>query len=64
MKQIESFELDYALEPSLHLGSPNHELFFELNVCGLNQFIFLQKWCHVGLASICHFLVLDPHLKY
>jgi hypothetical protein len=22
-----------------------------------------RKWCHVGLASICHFLVLDPHLK-
>jgi hypothetical protein len=22
-----------------------------------------KKRCHVGLASICHFLVLDPHLK-
>jgi hypothetical protein len=21
------------------------------------------KWCHVDLALICHFLVLDPHLK-
>jgi hypothetical protein len=23
----------------------------------------LQNRCHVGLASICHFLVLDPHSK-
>ncbi len=23
----------------------------------------LQNMCHVGLASICHFLVLDPNLK-
>jgi hypothetical protein len=22
--------------------------------------IFPPKWCHVSLASICHFLVLDP----
>jgi hypothetical protein len=21
-----------------------------------------SKWCHVSIASICHFLVLDPHL--
>jgi hypothetical protein len=27
---------------------------------GLNQLIFPPKWCHVGLASICHFLVLGP----
>jgi hypothetical protein len=25
--------------------------------------IFHPKWCHVGLASTCHFLVLDPHPK-
>ncbi len=31
LKQIESFELDHALDPSLHLGSPNHELSFELS---------------------------------
>jgi hypothetical protein len=30
LKQIESFELDHALDPSLHLGSPNEELSFEL----------------------------------
>ncbi len=57
------------LDPSLHLGSPNHELSFNLGFLflflflGLNQLIFPSKWCHVGLASICHFLVLDPHLK-
>jgi hypothetical protein len=27
------------------------------------QLIFPPKWCHVGLAWICHFLVLDPYLK-
>jgi len=31
-------------------------------VC-LNQFIFPPKWCHLGLALICHSLVLDPHPK-
>ncbi len=29
----------------------------------MNQLIFSPKWCHVSLASIYHFLVLDPHLK-
>jgi hypothetical protein len=38
-------------------------LFSSFFCCGLNQLIFPQKWCHVGLALICHFLVLDPHLK-
>ncbi len=49
---------------SLHLGSSNHELSF-LALCffGSNQLIFPPKWCHVGLALICQFLVLDPHLK-
>jgi hypothetical protein len=29
---------------------------------GPNWF-FLQNGAHVSLESICHFLVLDPHLK-
>ncbi len=55
-------ELDLALGPRLHLGFSNHELSFELLFCQ-NQSIFPPKRCHVGLASICHLLVLDPHLK-
>jgi len=27
------------------------------------QLIFPPKWCHVNVASICHFLVLDRHLN-
>ncbi len=57
-----------AFNPNLHLGSPNHDLSlslsFELFFFGdLNQFIFPPKWCHVGLALICHFLVFDPRLE-
>jgi len=37
-------ELDPFLDPSLHLGSPNHELSFELFFLGLNRLIFLPKW--------------------
>ncbi len=59
-------ELDHSLNPNLHLGSPNHELsliwalFF---VVWTNLFIFPPKWCHVGLALICHFLVFDSRLE-
>jgi len=55
-------ELDTALECSLHLGS-NYKLYFLAFFFGLNQLIFPPKWCHAGLALICHFLVLDSHLK-
>jgi len=47
----------------LHLGLSNHELSFKVFFYGLNQLIFPPKWCHLDLASICHFLVLNPHLK-
>ncbi len=62
---LDSFEANWKLElhPSLHLCSPNHELSFELFFFGSNQLIFPPKWCYVSLASICHFLVLDPHLN-
>jgi hypothetical protein len=36
---------------------------FELFFWVWTNWFFHSKWCHVGLASICHFLVLDPHLK-
>jgi hypothetical protein len=29
----------------------------------LDQLIFPPKWCHVGLALICHFFVLDSRPK-
>jgi hypothetical protein len=56
-------ELDYTLVSSLILGSPNQELSF--SHCFLVQTNWISLWnrCHVVLASICHFLVLDPHLK-
>jgi hypothetical protein len=38
--------------------SPSSLFFF-----GPNQLISPPKWCHGCLALICHFLVLDPHLK-
>ncbi len=65
--KLDSFDTNsilLAFDPNLHLGSPNHELssLWALFL-GLNQFIFPPKWCTIGLASICHFLVLDPHLK-
>ncbi len=41
------FELDLALDPSLHLGSPNHELSLWALFLGPNQMIFPIKWCHV-----------------
>jgi hypothetical protein len=53
----------YNFGASLHLGSSNHELSFFLFLFGLNQLIFLPKWCHVGLALICDFLVFNLHLK-
>ncbi len=63
------FSLDlplfWVLDLSLHLGSPNHELFLLrsfLWFVGLNQWNFLRKWCNVGLALICHFFGLGPQL--
>ncbi len=60
---LDSFEanwvlkLDLALGLSLHLGSPNYKLSFELFsfVLVRNNWLSLQNWCHVGLASICQF---------
>jgi hypothetical protein len=56
------------LNPNLHLGSSIHELSLSARLFWflferLNQLIFPPKWCHIGSASICHFLVLDPHPK-
>ncbi len=56
-------ELDPSLDPSLHLGSPNPELSFELFFWVWTDWFSSQNGGHVGLASICHFLVLDPLLK-
>jgi hypothetical protein len=61
-----TLELDLALDLSMRFGSSNRELSFWAPFFfggGLNQLIFPRKWCHVGLALICHFLVVDPHLK-
>ncbi len=46
-------ELDPSLDPSLHLGSPNHELSFELFFLGLNRLIFLPNWwpCRFSLLA-------------
>ncbi len=55
------FELGLALDFSLHFGFPNYE-HFELFCFGLNQ-LTPSNWCHVILASIYHFWILDPHLK-
>ncbi len=53
-------ELDCTLATRLvsQLGALLLALFF-----GPNPLIFLPKRCHVSLISICHFLVLDLHLK-
>jgi hypothetical protein len=61
---LDSFEANWILEldPSLHLDSPNNELSWR-SFLGLNQLMFPPKLCHVGLASICHFWVVDTHLK-
>jgi hypothetical protein len=58
-------ELDPALDLSLlHLWfSKSWALFWALFFGGLNQFIFPPKWCHVGLALICHFFGLGPSSK-
>jgi hypothetical protein len=37
--------------------------FFSSFFLGLNQLIFHPKWCHVGLASTCHFFGLGPSSK-
>ncbi len=55
--------MDLALDLSLHLGSPNHKLSFELFFWFEPIDSPSQKWSHVGLASIFHFLVWDLHLK-
>jgi hypothetical protein len=63
LKLIESLKLEPTLDTSLHLGSSNHKL-FSFGVGGLlNQLMLPPKWCHVDLALICPFLVLDPDLK-
>ncbi len=54
-------ELDLALDPSLHIRSLNHVHWI---LFGFNQLVFPSKWFLVILASICHFLVLDPHLWF
>jgi hypothetical protein len=64
---LDSFEVNWilewdpALDPSLPLGSPIMSylwaLFWGLNVW--TNWFSLQ----IGLALICHFLILDPYLK-
>jgi hypothetical protein len=48
-----------TLDPTLHLGSSNHELYF----FGLDQLNFPPKWCHVDATSIWLQLILDLHKK-
>jgi hypothetical protein len=57
-------ELDPALNPSLNLGSPKHELSFEHFVFWKLESIdfSLQNDAYEGLTSICPYLVLDLHL--
>jgi len=62
---LDSFESNWilVLDPSLHLGSfKSWDLLFS-SFFGWNQLIFLPKCCHVNLALICCFSVLDSHLK-
>jgi hypothetical protein len=56
-------ELECTLIPSRILGSPNQELSSYHCVLVWTNWFSLQNRCHVGLASICHFLALDPCLK-
>jgi hypothetical protein len=66
LKQIESLSWTLPWTPSLHLGSPNHELSLSFK-----SFLFWSKLIDftskmmscMSLALICHFLVWDPHLK-
>jgi hypothetical protein len=51
-----------ALDPSFHLGSPNHELSFELFLLGSESIDFPSKMVQ-RLTSISHSLILDPNLK-
>ncbi len=65
LKSLKGVPKSLSLNRSLHLlGSPNHELSFELFsfsvfCLGLNQLNFPPKWRDVDLALTCHFLVLD-----
>jgi hypothetical protein len=52
-----------TLDPRLHLSSSNHDLSFVALFNFLVWTDFPSNWCHVYLASICHFWVMDPHLK-
>jgi hypothetical protein len=62
---LDSFESNWiiVLDPSLHLGSFKSWALLFSSFFGSNQLIFLPKCCHVNLALICRFLVLDSHLK-
>jgi hypothetical protein len=51
-----------TLDPSLHLGSPNHKLFFELPIWS-RWINFLPKWSYENDISNWLELVLDPNLK-
>jgi hypothetical protein len=55
-------ELDHALDPSLHLGSSNHEPSFLALVFGSEPIDFPSKMVPCTFCiSICHFWVLDHH---
>ncbi len=55
--------LDCMLVLSLIIGSPNQELSLQHCLSVWTNWFSLENRCHVGLASICHFLVLDSRLK-
>ncbi len=58
---MESLSWTLPSTPSWHLGYSNHELSLLALFFGLIQLVFPPKWCHVDLASICHFLDLYGH---
>jgi hypothetical protein len=50
---------DNLADHDVHLGSSPFSTVFLF----WTNWFSLQNMSQVGLASICHFLVLDPHLK-
>jgi hypothetical protein len=56
-------ELDPALDSSLHLGCPNHELSLELFFGGLETIDFPSKMVPCGFSLNLPLFGLGPHLK-
>jgi hypothetical protein len=52
-----------TLDHNLHFGSTNHELSFKMFFFGMDQLVFLPKWCHVGQITIWFVFILNPCLN-